>query len=96
MIQLPQMYGRAYICEDAIDDALLCSKLGIDFIANAVYKMNLLAVCNAAYSDRVKLIVKRKSPIKTNANYEDRICAAFTKLSSNKESVSIHGTLAAW
>lgn len=87
---------RAIICGDAIDDAVLCFKKGVDAIVDAVFKTGLFFIGDAAYSDYVNVIHTRRSPNKTYANYEYRFSAAFTKLNINGEFVSVSVTLAAW
>lgn len=96
MILHSQLYGRAKIRGDALEDSLLCSEGGIDAIVDAVYKMDPLSVCNGAYSDYVKLLSIRRSSTETYANYEGRFSDALTKLNSSSAFVSIHVRLAAW
>lgn len=91
-----QLYGRAKICGSAIDDAVLCLENGVYVMVDAANKMDPPSVGNTAYSNYVRLVSIRRFSTETYANYENIFGAAFTKLNSNGESVSIPDTLAAW
>lgn len=87
------LYGRAKILGDAIDEALLCSKDGVDAEVDAIYKMGPLSVASAAYSNYARLISIRKSPNAAYTNHENMFNAALTKLNSNGVFISVPDTL---
>lgn len=88
-----QLYGRVKISEGAIDDAVLCSKEGVDDIIEAIYKIGFPFIGNAVYLNYIVLTSIQQSSNETCANYEDRFSAAFTKLFFNDESRSTLGHL---
>ena len=96
LILQSQLYGRAKVKGDALSDDLLKCAKGVDAVIDAVYKMDALSVCNAAYSDYVKLLSVRRSVNESYANYEDRFSSAVTKLNTNGSAVAIPDILAAW
>lgn len=95
MILKLQLFGKAKIRGDALNDDDFFSKNIVQAIVNVIYTMNFLVIGSAAYSDHVEHFSIRKNYCKTYGNYKNRFVAAPNKHNAHGDSVSICKTLAA-
>lgn len=79
----PILFGRAKILCSDIKESVMKTEKGVKAIIVKLQKMDALSPCTAAFTDYVRVLDNRRSPIKSFANFEFRSCLVVSELNQN-------------